>query len=155
MIRTESLADLTTERTPLLVRKRVPASSAASTVSATSSSTQRNAPRLRTPLLLAISYASTSGTLSGMCLIFAKSGVELLLISIHGSNQFWKWQAWMLILGLVGFALLQLWYLNKALKLADPTIVCPCKCYLYFAFPVLNRSHFLQWRSVFTISLRL
>jgi magnesium transporter len=90
-----------------------------------------------------------------MCLIFAKSGVELLLISIHGSNQFWKWQAWMLILGLVGFALLQLWYLNKALKLADPTIVCPCKCYLYPAFPVLNCNRFLQWRSVFTICLRL
>jgi hypothetical protein len=154
MIRTESLADLTTERTPLLVRKRVPASSAASTVSGTSS-TQRNAPLSRTPLLLSISYASTSGILSGMCLIFAKSGVELLLISIHGSNQFRKWQTWMLILGLVGFALLQLWYQHKALKLADPTIVCPCKCYLYPAIPVLNRNRFLQWRSVFTIFLRL
>ena len=140
MVRTESLADLTTERTPLLVRKRVPASSAASIVSATSSSTQR---RSRTPLFLSISYASTSGILSGMCLIFAKSGVELLLISIHGSNQFWKWQAWMLILGLVAFALLQMWYLHKALKLADPTIVCPCKCHLYPAFPVLNSNCFL------------
>jgi hypothetical protein len=48
-----------------------------------------------------------------MCPIFAQSGVELL-ISIHRGNQFWKWQAWMLILGLVGFALLQLWYLYKA-----------------------------------------
>ena len=155
MIRTESLADLNSERTPLLVRKRVPASSAASIVSATSSSTQMNAPRSRTPLLLSISYASTSGILSGMCLIFAKSGVELLLISIHGSNQFWKWQAWMLILGLVGFALLQLWYLHKALKLADPTIVCPCKCHIYSVFPVLNRNRFLQWHSAFTIFLRL
>jgi magnesium transporter len=143
MIRTESLADLTTERTPLLVRKRVPASSAASTVSVASSSTQRNAPRSRTPLFLSISYASTSGILSGMCLIFAKSGVELLLISIHGSNQFWQWQAWMLVLGLVGFALLQLWYLHRALKLADPTIVCPCKCRLSSAFPVLNHNRFL------------
>lgn len=60
-----------------------------------------------------------------MCLVFAKSGVELLLVSINGNNQFWQWQAWMLILGLVAFALLQLWYLHKALKLADPTIVCP------------------------------
>src|SRR6266702_4780770 len=60
-----------------------------------------------------------------MCLVFAKSGVELLLVSINGNNQFWQWQAWMLIFGLVAFALLQLWYLHKALKLADPTIVCP------------------------------
>lgn len=89
-----------------------------------------------------------------MCLIFAKSGVELLLCSIKGDNQFWKWQAWMLVLGLVGFALLQLWYLHKALKLADPTIVCPCERRLSPSFPELERSLF-QWHSVFTISLRL
>jgi magnesium transporter len=69
-----------------------------------------------------------------MSLVFAKSGVELLLISIKGDNQFWKWQAWMLVLGLVAFALLQLWYLHKALKLADPTIVCPCK-HRFLGFP--------------------
>ncbi|KAI0308208.1 hypothetical protein B0F90DRAFT_1909447 [Multifurca ochricompacta] len=114
-----------TERTPLLDRKRNLASSAASTISQSSHITQKHVPPSRTPLLLSISYASTSGILSGMCLVFAKSGVELLLLSINGNNQFWKWQAWMLILGLVAFALLQLWYLHKALKLADPTIVCP------------------------------
>ncbi|KAI0001613.1 hypothetical protein BJV77DRAFT_968851 [Russula vinacea] len=138
MIRTDSVTDLTTERTPLLVRKRVPASSAASTVSVTSSTFRRKAPPLRTPLLLSISYASTSGILSGMCLIFAKSGVELLLISIHGNNQFWKWQAWMLVLGLVGFALIQLWYLHKALKLADPTIVCPLAFCFYNLSSIVN-----------------
>jgi magnesium transporter len=89
-----------------------------------------------------------------MCLVFAKAGVELLLLSIKGNNQFWQWQAWMLVLGLVGFALLQLWYLNKALKLADPTIVCPCKHYFSSGFPELKRS-ILQWRSVFTTYLRL
>jgi len=41
----------------------------------------------------------------------------------------------MLVLGLVGFALLQLWYLNKALKLADPTIVCPCEHDFFLQFP--------------------
>ncbi len=75
-----------------------------------------------------------------MCLVFAKSGVELLVISIHGNNQFWKWQAWMLVLGLVGFALLQLWYLHKALKLADPTIVCPCEYNLFFIFRAKSSS---------------
>jgi hypothetical protein len=61
-----------------------------------------------------------------MCLIFAKSGVGLLLLTLRGDNQFWRWQAWMLLLGLGVFALLQLWYFHKALVLADPTIVCPC-----------------------------
>ena len=83
----------------------------------------------RTRLLLAISYASFSGIISGMCLLFAKSGVELLLLTLSGKNQFWRWEAWVLVLGLIVFALLQLWYLHKALVLADPTLVCPCKCY--------------------------
>jgi hypothetical protein len=63
-----------------------------------------------------------------MCLLFAKSGVELLVLTLRGQNQFWRWQAWMLVLGLVVFALLQLWYLHRALVLADPTLVCPCVC---------------------------
>jgi len=121
LIPTNSTTDLTTERTPLLDRKRY----APSDISLSSSATQKHAIPSRTPFLLSISYASISGILSGMCLVFAKSGVELLLVSIKGNNQFWRWQAWMLIFGLVAFALLQLWYLHKALKLADPTIVCP------------------------------
>jgi len=60
-----------------------------------------------------------------MCLLFAKSGVELLLLTLGGKNQFWRWQAWLLLLGLGVFALLQLWYLHRALILADPTLVCP------------------------------
>ena len=62
-----------------------------------------------------------------MCLLFAKSGVELLLLTLGGHNQFWRWQAWVLVLSLVIFALLQLWYMHKSLVLADPTLVCPCE----------------------------
>jgi hypothetical protein len=46
----------------------------------------------------------------------------------------------MLVLGVVNFALLQLWYLHKALKLADPTIVCPCEYDPVLCFPGLKRS---------------
>ena len=45
----------------------------------------------------------------------------------------------MLVLGLVVLALLQLWYLNKALKLANPTLVCPCKHHISPAFLELKR----------------
>ncbi|KAH9023749.1 hypothetical protein EDB84DRAFT_1508227 [Lactarius hengduanensis] len=134
LIPTNSTTDLTTERTPLINRKRY----APSTISLSSSVTQKHAIPSRTPLLLSLSYASTSGILSGMCLVFAKSGVELLLISINGNNQFWQWQAWMLIFGLVVFALLQLWYLHKALKLADPTIVCPLAFCFYNISSIVN-----------------
>lgn len=113
------------ENTPLLDRKSTPTPRPQTPIL---HANHRNA---RTKLALAISYASVSGILSGMCLLFAKSGVELLLLTIGGNNQFWRWEAWMLVLGLVGFALLQLWYLQKSLVFADPTIVCPRKSLAY------------------------
>ena len=118
-----------TERTPLMDRKPQPrskspspSSSIRSMITSPLSYTARSP---RTPIFLASSYASISGILSGMCLLFAKSGVELLLLTIAGHNQFWRWQAWVLVLSLVVFALLQLWYMHKGLVLADPTLVCP------------------------------
>ncbi|KAF8898745.1 hypothetical protein BD779DRAFT_1485354 [Infundibulicybe gibba] len=118
---------ITTERTPLLQLdgKKSPSSSATSL----SSNRRRHGSALRrlnhTRLMIAISYASFSGIISGMCLLFAKSG-------------FWRWQAWMLVLGLVAFALLQLWYLHKALTLADPTLVCPSAFCFYNLSSIVN-----------------
>jgi magnesium transporter len=76
-----------------------------------------------------------------MCLIFAKSGVELLLLTLEGHNQFNRWETWILVLGLGIFALLQLWYLHKSLVLADPTLVCPREYYLALAFLPSLTSH--------------
>jgi hypothetical protein len=103
----------------------------------------------RLEMLLGMSYASFSGILSGMCLIFAKSGVELLMLTIGGDNQFVRWETWVLLIGLAVFALLQLWYLHKSLVLANPTLVCPCECYM---FPWRSRisDNLLQWRSAGT-----
>ncbi|TFY50268.1 hypothetical protein EVG20_g11618, partial [Dentipellis fragilis] len=138
LVATESSTDLHAERTPLLDRK--PRSSTASpTHDHDHEHTQVLAVRpSRTAMFLSLSYASHSGTLSGMCLLFAKSGVELLLLTIGGDNQFWRWEAWMLLLGLVAFALLQLWYLHKALILADPTIVCPLAFCFYNLSSIVN-----------------
>ncbi|KAJ1018411.1 hypothetical protein NDA18_006565 [Ustilago nuda] len=79
----------------------------------------------QTKLGLAVAYGGASGTLSGACLLLAKSAIELLMLTFSGQNQFGHWQSWLLIGILLAAALLQLWYLNKALKLADPTLVCP------------------------------
>ncbi|KAJ6604645.1 hypothetical protein DFH09DRAFT_1123383 [Mycena vulgaris] len=134
---------ITTERTPLLDRKSNPSpASAASSRSSSRSPRHAETPEMRsinrTRLILAISYASFSGIISGMCLLFAKSGVELLLLTLRGQNQFWRWQAWVLVLGLVVFALLQLWYLHKALILADPTLVCPSAFCFYNLSSIVN-----------------
>jgi len=131
-LRTTSVADsLTepsaTERTPLLDRKSPSPSPSLLFSKALGLSKAEMVSIRRTSLLLAISYASFSGILSGMCLLFAKSGVELLLLTVRGMNQFLRWEPWMLVVGLIVFALLQLWYLHKALVLADPTLVCPCE----------------------------
>jgi len=40
-------------------------------------------------------------------------------------NEFCKFQTWLILLVLLISALLQLWYLNKALRLVNPTLICP------------------------------
>ena len=132
-----------TERTPLIDRKPQPRSKtpspspSGSVVSMIASPLSFASRSPRTPLFLAGSYASISGILSGMCLIFAKSGVELLLLTLGGDNQFWRWQSWVLLLSLIVFALLQLWYMHKGLVLADPTLVCPCE----YIHPIYSHCH--------------
>nr|VWO96734.1 Uncharacterized protein [Ganoderma boninense] len=133
-----------TERTPLIDRKPHPRSKSSSPSPSPSASSMIVSPLSyasrspRTPLFLASSYASISGILSGMCLLFAKSGVELLLLTLGGDNQFWRWQAWVLLLGLIVFALLQLWYMHKGLVLADPTLVCPLAFCFYNLSSIVN-----------------
>lgn len=61
----------------------------------------------RTQLGLAIAYGGASGTLSGACLLLAKSGVELLVLTFAGDNQFNRWQSWMLVVIMLVAALLQ------------------------------------------------
>ncbi|KAK7058964.1 hypothetical protein VNI00_001588 [Paramarasmius palmivorus] len=132
---------ITTERTPLLARnpKSTESSSRAASFISTGSMKGLSTPKAnRLRLLLAISYASFSGIISGMCLLFAKSGVELLVLTIQGDNQFWRWQSWVLLLALVIFALLQLWYLHKGLVLADPTLVCPSAFCFYNLSSIVN-----------------
>jgi hypothetical protein len=119
--------DFASEVTPLLDPKygRLPSTKSTLHNSKFSSLVHVQLPG-RTPLLLALAYAAASGTLSGLCLIFAKSGVELLVLTFGGANQFYRWEAWILVGGLIIFALGQLWYLNRGLRLADPAFVCPC-----------------------------
>ncbi|KAK7468896.1 hypothetical protein VKT23_003393 [Stygiomarasmius scandens] len=136
---TDAAEMVATERTPLLDSKSNQPSRASSIVSASKFASDPAVRSInRTRILLAISYASFSGIISGMCLLFAKSGVELLLLTVQGDNQFWRWQSWVLLLALVIFALLQLWYLHKGLVLADPTLVCPSAFCFYNLSSIVN-----------------
>ncbi|KAF9076305.1 hypothetical protein BDP27DRAFT_1314218 [Rhodocollybia butyracea] len=137
---TDTVTDaITNERTPLLDSKSRNSSRTPSFLSISKYATDSQLRSInRTRLTLAISYASFSGIISGMCLLFAKSGVELLLLTVQGQNQFWRWQSWILVLSLGIFALLQLWYLHKALILADPTLVCPSAFCFYNLSSIVN-----------------
>ncbi|KAI6031823.1 hypothetical protein BKA83DRAFT_4205878 [Pisolithus microcarpus] len=137
----------TDERTPLLdpkgsgTRSTSPWSKCASSPARSSTITTPVASlpmANRTVLFLALAYAAASGIMSGLCLIFAKSGVELLLLTFGGSNQFYRWEAWALVGGLVVFAIGQLWYLNQGLRLADPAFVCPSAFCFYNFSSILN-----------------
>ncbi|EJU01949.1 hypothetical protein DACRYDRAFT_116360 [Dacryopinax primogenitus] len=89
-------------------------------------------------LFIALSFALLSGTLSAIGLLFAKAGVELVVLTLGGENQFWRWQAWVLVPGLATFGLSQLWYLQKSLEFANPTLICP------LAFCMFNISSILD-----------
>lgn len=110
----------------------------------------------RTCLGLAVAYGGASGTLSGACLLFAKSGVELLVLTIEGDNQFDRWQSWFLVATMLAVALLQLWYLNKSLRLADPTLVCPLAfCFYNTSSIMLGLVYFDQLGSLSALHLAL
>jgi len=116
----------------------------------TSSSTIR--PRLphdkaeKIRLWLGIAFGSASGTLSGLCLLFAKTGVELLILTVVGHNQFKRWESWMIVLALLVCALLQLWYLNKSLRLVGPTLICPLAFCFYNLSSIFNGlTYYNQW----------
>ncbi|GJN91686.1 hypothetical protein Rhopal_004709-T1 [Rhodotorula paludigena] len=73
----------------------------------------------RTRMWLAVAYGATSGTLSGVCLLITKTGIDLIISSItSGKNQ--------------------LSYLNRALRLVGPTLVCPLAFCFYNTASILS-----------------
>ncbi|WFD30771.1 hypothetical protein MSPP1_001795 [Malassezia sp. CBS 17886] len=112
-----------------------------------------------TVLALAVTYSAASGTLSGVCLLLAKTGVDLLILSIRGENQFGSWLSWALVVVVFVAALLQLWYLHKSLKLADPVLVCPLAFCFYNVSSILlglmyfNQLAALSWYAVALVFL--
>ena len=90
-------------------------------------------------LFRGMSYGGVSGILSAHTLLVAKSAVELLVRTlIDKDNQFNRWQTWIILLGLLALALLQLYYLHRGLKLCSTSILYPfCFC-LYNIIAILD-----------------
>lgn len=86
-----------------------------------------------------LAYGVISGILSAHSLLVAKSAVELLVHTISDrSNQFNRWQSWIIILGLIFLALTQLYYLHRGLKLVSTSILYPIVFCIYNIIAILD-----------------
>lgn len=100
----------------------------------------------RSRLILGVAYGGASGTLSGLCLLFAKTGIELLILTVVGQNQFGRVEAWAIVAVLLVAAVLQLFYLNRALRLVGPTLICPLAfCFYNLSSIVSGLVYYDQW----------
>ncbi|CAO3640936.1 unnamed protein product [Mucor fragilis] len=73
-----------------------------------------------------ISYGVLSGNISSQSILFAKSGLELIILSVvFDKNQLQYALTWVLLVMMVLTAILQLYYLNKGLQLCDTVIMIP------------------------------
>ncbi|KAI7854392.1 hypothetical protein BDC45DRAFT_440711 [Circinella umbellata] len=75
---------------------------------------------------IGISYGVLAGNVSSQSLLFAKSGLELFILTIvYGQNQLEHVWTWLLVVMTVVTAALQLYYLNKGLRMCDTVILIP------------------------------
>ncbi|KAH8730506.1 magnesium transporter NIPA-domain-containing protein [Phaeosphaeriaceae sp. PMI808] len=97
----------------------------------------RTTPRLR--LARGIIFGCVSGILSAHSLLIAKSAVELLVRTIvDRHNQFDRWQSWMILIGLVAFALTQLYYMHRGLKLCSTSVLYPLVFCVYNIVAIID-----------------
>ncbi|KAI8342432.1 magnesium transporter NIPA-domain-containing protein [Chlamydoabsidia padenii] len=75
---------------------------------------------------LGISFGVFGANISSQAMLFAKSGLELLILTVfHGDNQFIYPLTWVLVIALIFTAVLQLYYLNRGVQLCDTIILVP------------------------------
>ncbi|KAJ4369140.1 hypothetical protein N0V83_006224 [Neocucurbitaria cava] len=97
----------------------------------------RSTPRLR--LVRGMIFGCVSGILSAHSLLIAKSAVELLVRTIvDRHNQFDRWQSWMILIGLVVFALTQLYYMHRGLKLCSTSVLYPLVFCVYNIIAIID-----------------
>lgn len=97
----------------------------------------RTTPRLR--LVRGMFFGCVSGILSAHSLLIAKSAVELLVRTIvDRHNQFDRWQSWMILIGLVVFALTQLYYMHCGLKLVSTSVLYPLVFCVYNIIAIID-----------------
>ncbi|KAJ1988739.1 hypothetical protein H4R33_002325 [Dimargaris cristalligena] len=84
-------------------------------------------------------YGIVSGMLCSQSLLFAKSGIELLIVTLQqGNNQFTNPLAGFILLALVVTSLSQLYFLNRSLELCSTLVIAPLTFCSYNLSTLLN-----------------
>ncbi|CEI99159.1 hypothetical protein RMCBS344292_13251 [Rhizopus microsporus] len=96
---------------------------------------------------IGISYGVLAGNISSQSMLFAKSGIELIILTIvSDKNQLQHSLTWILLIMMVGTAVLQLHYLNKGLQLCDTVIMLPISCCVFNVSCLFNGLvYYDQW----------
>lgn len=93
----------------------------------------------RIRLIRGMSFGLVSGILSAHTLLLAKSAVELLVRTIiYRSNQFNRWQSWVILIGMIMLALSQLFFLHRGLKLCSTSVLYPFVFCIYNIIAILD-----------------
>ena len=93
----------------------------------------------RVRLIRGMCFGLVSGILSAHTLLLAKSAVELLVRTIvDRSNQFNRWQSWVILIGMIMMALTQLFFLHHGLKLCSTSILYPFVFCIYNVIAILD-----------------
>ncbi|KAI9491953.1 hypothetical protein BDB00DRAFT_766188 [Zychaea mexicana] len=100
---------------------------------------------------LGISYGVFGANISSQAMLFAKSGLELLILSVfHHDNQFANPLTWLLVLALIFTAVLQLYYLNRGIRLCDTIILVPLNFCSFNVSCLFNGLvYYDQWERLF------
>lgn len=86
-----------------------------------------------------LAFAFASGVLSAHTLLLAKSAVELLVRTIIDHvNQFNRWQSWLILIGMICLALMQLYYMHRGLKLCSTSVLYPFVFCVYNIIAILD-----------------
>lgn len=105
----------------------------------------------RIKLFRGMCYGSVSGILSAHSLLLAKSAVELLVRTVvDRSNQFNRWQSWVILLAMISLALTQLFYLHWGLKLCSTSVLYPFVFCIYNIIAILDGLIYFRQVSLLT-----
>ncbi|CAO3653056.1 unnamed protein product [Cunninghamella blakesleeana] len=108
-------------------------------------------------MCIGISYGVIAGNISSQSMLFAKSGIELIILTVvFKLNQLQYALTWILLIMMVLTAILQIYYLNKGLRLCDTVIMIPLSSCAFNVSCLFNGLvYYDQWQRLFWWQLLL